>query len=417
MLLPKDLLFGDDVKALFSQVDTNQSQDRNNPEAVSTGSRICLWRVSPNVCLRKMVVCLCKEAVHMWKKFLSVWYLRGESLEQIKVGDQVKARTEKGRGTVLVSDKLLAGKVWGSKPDPGKSDVLKVTQCKKTLLVENSSLSVKGGEGKESLDEPRQPCELMALSNQQCGKARLGECEYPYTLPVSSVENCDREGNVLVSVRGNDLPMKGATPISKQLSVNSHVCWDKGKDIPSCLSVKGECFSSSFLSVKQTEEDCQPMMVNNLSVDPELILDTTKAQEGSGPEFVSAKDGDIVTRLHPVDVINSSQRPSNSATSILPVASMLLGKDMTTLSDQGDIIARAQGKHEGDLTMLLTDSVESCNEEENASNLVTKKSSSLPERGVCENPPDGAEVILDLRETQEESVVAQENVPLQQAFR
>ncbi|EMP40737.1 hypothetical protein UY3_02027 [Chelonia mydas] len=353
----------------------------------------------------------------MWKKFLSVWYLRGESLEQIKVGDQVKARTEEGRGTVLVSDKLLASKAWGSKPDPGKSDVLKVTQCKKTLLVENSSLSVKGGESKESLDEPRQPCELMALSNQQCGKARLGEHEYPYTLPVSSVENCDSEGNVRVAVQVNDLPMKGAIPISKQLSVNSHVCWDKGKDIPSCLSVKGECFSSSFLSVKQTEEACQPMMVNNLSVDPELILDTMKAQEGSGPEFVSARDGDIVTRLHPVDVINSSQRPSHSATSILPVTSMLLGKDMTTLSDQGDIVARAQGKHEGDLTMLLTDSVESCNEEENASNLVSKKSSRLPERGVCENPPDGAEVILDLRETQKESVVAQENVPLQQAFR
>ncbi|EMP33660.1 hypothetical protein UY3_09192 [Chelonia mydas] len=68
----------------------------------------------------------------------------------------------------------------------------------------------------------------------------------------------------------------------------------------------------------------------------------------------------------------------------------------------GDIIARTQGKHEGDLTMLATDSVATCNKEENASNLVTRKSSSLPERELCENPPDGPEVILDVCETQKE---------------
>ncbi|EMP42541.1 hypothetical protein UY3_00189 [Chelonia mydas] len=229
----------------------------------------------------------------------------------------------------------------------------------------------------------------MALCNQQFGAARLVEREYPYTLPVTCVENCDSEGNVPESVRGNDLPMKGATPISKQLSVNSPVCWDKGNEIPNCVSGKGECFSSSFLSVKQTEEACQPMTVENLSADPELILDITKAQEGSGSEFVSARDDDIAARLHPVDVINSSQRPRDSGVSILPVASVLLSKDTTTLSDQGAIVARAQGKHKGD-------------KEENASNLVTMKSSSLPERGLCENPPDGPEVIVDVSETQKE---------------
>ncbi|EMP30245.1 hypothetical protein UY3_12665 [Chelonia mydas] len=96
-----------------------------------------------------------------------------------------------------------------------------------------------------------------------------------------------------------------------------------------------------------------------------------------------------------------------------PLPALRHGEDH---EEGGDIIARAQGKHEGNLTMLPTDSMETCNKEENASNLVTMKSSNLPEMGFCENPPDVTEVILDLRKTQEESVVAQENVPLEQAL-
>nr|XP_048673589.1 uncharacterized protein LOC125621125 [Caretta caretta] len=178
--------------------------------------------------------------------------------------------------------------------------------------------------GKESLDEPRQPCELMAVSSQQGGKARRVEDESPWTLPVSWVENWDSEGNGSLSVRGIDLPMEGATLISKQLSVTSLVCWDKGNEIPTCVSGKGESVSGSSWSVEQTEGAFQPVMVEGHAVVSELVLDSAKAQEGKGPKFLSARENGPVTRSHPVRVYVKSPRPDNSGACILPVASVLL---------------------------------------------------------------------------------------------
>nr|XP_048702533.1 uncharacterized protein LOC125635199 [Caretta caretta]XP_048702534.1 uncharacterized protein LOC125635199 [Caretta caretta]XP_048702535.1 uncharacterized protein LOC125635199 [Caretta caretta] len=177
--------------------------------------------------------------------------------------------------------------------------------------------------GKESLDEPRQPCELMAVSSQQCGKARRVEDESPWTLPVTCVEKCDREGNVSVFARGIDLPMEVTTPVSKRLSVTSLVCWDKGRETPSCVSGKGESVSGSSLSVEQTEGAFQPVMVEGRAVVSEFVLDSAKAQEGNGPKFASARENGPVTRSHPVSVYVKSQRPDNSGACILPVASVL----------------------------------------------------------------------------------------------
>ncbi|EMP29683.1 hypothetical protein UY3_13189 [Chelonia mydas] len=160
----------------------------------------------------------------------------------------------------------------------------------------------------------------MALSSQQGGKARRVEDECPWTLPVTWVENCDGEGNVPVSVRGIDLPMEGATPDSKQLSVTSLVCWDKGNEIPSWVSGKGESVSGSSLSVEQTEGALQPVMDEGRAVVSELVLDSAKAQEGNGPKFVSARENGTVTRSNPVRVLAKSQRPDNSGACILAVA-------------------------------------------------------------------------------------------------
>nr|XP_048693061.1 uncharacterized protein LOC125630890 [Caretta caretta]XP_048693062.1 uncharacterized protein LOC125630890 [Caretta caretta]XP_048693063.1 uncharacterized protein LOC125630890 [Caretta caretta] len=268
----------------------------------------------------------------------------------------------------------------------------------------------------------------MAVSSQQGGKARRVEDECPWTLPVSWVENWDSEGNVPVSVRGIDLPMEGATLISKQLSVTSLVCWDQGNEIPSCVSGKGKSVSSSSVSVEQTEGAFQPVMVEGRAVVLELVLDSAKTQEGKGPKFGSARENGPVTRSHPVSVYAKSQRPDNSGACILPVASVWLGKGAATLSNQGEILARAQGEHEGDVIVLPTEGVETCSKKEkipelvcgkgkeNASDLLSRESVSLPERGLCRNPPDGPEVILDVRETQKESVIAQESVPLEQAL-
>ncbi|XP_074976859.1 uncharacterized protein LOC142069484 [Caretta caretta] len=268
----------------------------------------------------------------------------------------------------------------------------------------------------------------MAVSSQQGGKARRVEDECPWTLPVSWVENWDREGNVPVSVRGIDLPMEGATLISKQLSVTSLVCWDQGNEIPSCVSGKGESVSGSSSSVEQTEGPFQPVMVEGRAGVSEFVLDSAKAQDGNGPKFVSAQENGPVTRSHPVSVYVKSQRPDNSGACILPVASVLLEKGVATLSNQGEILARAKGEHEGDVIVLPTEGVETCSKKEkipelvcgkgkeNASDLLSRESVSLPERGWCRNLPDGPEVILDVRETQKESVVAQESVPLEQAL-
>ncbi|EMP23683.1 Olfactory receptor 6Y1 [Chelonia mydas] len=349
-----------------------------------------------------------------------------EFTEQIELDSQVKALIEEGKGRFLMGDGLLASTACDSEHGKGNCDLLEVAQCSE----ESSSLSVGSGNvpGKESLDEPRQPCELKALSSQQFGKVRIVEDECPYTLPVTCVENCDSEGNVPVSVKGIDLPVEGATPVYKQLSVNSPVCWDKGNEIQSCVSGKVEYVSASSLSVEQTEGAFQPVMVEDSAVVSELVLDSTKAQEGNGPKFVSARENGTVTRLHPVSVMAKSQRPNNSGACILPVANVWLGKGVATLSNQGDTLARAQGEQKSDLLVLPTDGVETCSKKEkipelvcgkgkeNASNLLSRKSRSLPERGLCRNPPDGPEVILDVSETQKESVVAQGSVPLEQAL-
>nr|XP_042717416.1 uncharacterized protein LOC122174792 [Chrysemys picta bellii] len=197
------------------------------------------------------------------------------SQEQIKVDGQVQAIAEEGKGRFWTGDGLVADTAWKREPEKGHCDLLAVAQCSE----KSSSVSVGSGNGpgKESVEEPGQPCELMALSSQQFGKARRVEDECPYTLSVSCVENCDNEGNVPVSVMGIDLPMEEATSDSKQLSVNSPVCWDKGKEIPSCVSGKGEGFSSSSLSVKQTESASQFLLFDTLSVVPELVLDTAKS--------------------------------------------------------------------------------------------------------------------------------------------
>ncbi|KAM7165957.1 uncharacterized protein RBU57_007006 [Macrochelys suwanniensis] len=268
----------------------------------------------------------------------------------------------------------------------------------------------------------------MVLSCQQFGKARIVEDECPYTLPVSCVEKCDGEENVSVSVGGIDLPVEEATSVSKQLSVNSPVCWDKGNGIPSCVSGKGEGVSSSSLSVEQTEGASQPVMVENSAVVSELVLHSAKAQEGKGPKFVSAREKGTITRLHPVSVYAESQRPDNSGACSLPVANVWLGKGVATLSNQGDTLARAQGEQKGDLVVLPTDRLTTGSKKEkipklvcgkgkdNASILLSNKSRSLPERGLCRNLPDEPEVIMDVSKIQKESVVAQENVPLEQAL-
>ncbi|EMP31434.1 hypothetical protein UY3_11460 [Chelonia mydas] len=293
------------------------------------------------------------------------------SQEQIKVDGQVKALIEEGKGRFLMGDGLLASTACKSDPAKGNCDLLEVAQ----ISEKSSSLSVGSGNvpGKESLDEPRQPYELMALSSQQFGKARIVEDECPYTLPVTCVENCDSEGNVPVSARSIDLPMEGATPVSKQLSVNSPVCWDKGNEIPSCVPGKGECVSGSSLSVEQTEGAFRPVMVENSVVVSELVLNSTKAQEGNGPKFVSDRENGTVTRFHPVNVYAKSQRPHNSGACILLVASVLLEKGVATLSDQGDILARAQGEHKGDLIVLPTDSLTTCSKKEKIPKLVCGK--------------------------------------------
>ncbi|EMP39523.1 hypothetical protein UY3_03254 [Chelonia mydas] len=335
------------------------------------------------------------------------------SQEQMKVDGQVKALTEEGKGRILMGDGLWARTACESEAENGNSDLLEVAQGSE----KSSSLSVGSGNvpGQEIWDEPRQPCELMALSSQQFGKARIVADECPHTLPVTRVENCESEGNVPVSVRGIDLPMEGATPVSKQLSTNSPVCWDKGNEIPSWVSGEGECVSISSLSVEQTEGAFQPVLVENSRVVSELVLDSTKAQEGNGPKFVSARENGTVTRLHPVSVFTKSQRPNNSGACILPLATVWLEKDVATQSTQGDSLARAQGEPKGDLTVLATDRLETCRKtekipedvhgkgKENVSDLLMMKSSSLP---------DELKVILDVSESQKESVVAQEGVHL-----
>ncbi|EMP29995.1 hypothetical protein UY3_12889 [Chelonia mydas] len=51
---------------------------------------------------------------------------------------------------------------------------------------------------------------------------------------------------------------------------------------------------------------------------------------------------------------------------------------------------------------------------ENASDLLTRKSSRLPERGLCRNALDGPKVILDVSETQELVVTQQNNASVEQ---
>ncbi|XP_065444270.1 uncharacterized protein LOC135982270 [Chrysemys picta bellii] len=357
-IIPKDIMIGNDIKAMVSQVNTNQAQERIDPKVVP---------------------------MEGFSKSLSL------------------------------ESSCLA--------------VNEVSECLSNVSEVNLELDqAKGEENKEILDEPRQSCELMALSSQQFGKARRVEDGCPYTLSVSCAKNSDSEGNVPVSVRGVDLPMEEATPVSKQLSVNSPVCWDKGNEIPDSMSSKGKCVSNSFLSVEQTEGAFRPVMVESNLVVSELVLDSTKAQEGNGPKFASAGENGPVTRLHPVSGLAKSQRPNSSVACILPVAHVWLEKGVTTLSDQGDTLARAQGEQKGNLVVLPTDSLTTCSKKEkipklvcgkekgSISNLLSRKSMGSPERGLCRNLPDGPKVILNISKIQTESVVAQESVPLEQAL-
>nr|XP_042712054.1 uncharacterized protein LOC122174268 [Chrysemys picta bellii] len=137
-----------------------------------------------------------------------------------------------------------------------------------------------------------------------------------------------------------------------------------------CMSGKEEGVSSSSLSVQQTEGAFQPVLVENSVVVSELVLDSTKAQEGNGPKFVCAGENGTVIRLHPVSVLAESQRPDNSGACILPVAYVWLEKGVATLSDQGDILARAQGGPKDDLIVLPTDGVETCSKKEKIPKLV-----------------------------------------------
>ncbi|XP_074924900.1 uncharacterized protein LOC142047209 [Chelonoidis abingdonii] len=334
------------------------------------------------------------------------------SQKKIQVKGQVEALTEKEKGKFVMGNELLTSTACKSEPEMGNCDLLEVAQGSE----KSSSLSVGSG---------NVPGELMAVSSQQFGKTRIVEDECPYPLPVSYVENCNSEGNVPVSVRGIDLPMEEATSVSKQLSVNSPVCWDKGNEIPSCVSGEGECVSSFSVSVEQTEGAFQPVMVKGNSVVSELVVNTAKAQEGNGPEFLSAGKDGTVTRLHPVCVLAK------------------LEKGVAALSKQGDTLARAQGEQKGDLIVLPTNSLTTCNKEEiipnlvcvepnnlqvasdykescqgkeSTSNVLSRESMSLPEKKLCRNLPNGPKVILNVSKTQKESVVAQGSVPLEQAL-
>nr|XP_042711924.1 uncharacterized protein LOC122174254 [Chrysemys picta bellii] len=252
-LLPKDLLIGENVKALFSP--GSQSQDRNDvkPELI-VGNDLpgegCSKGLSEKSYLSVNEVSEYRSSVsevnlELNQEQQNLIGQENVSLEQIKVDGQVEALTEEGKGGFWMGDALVASTACKSEPEKGNCDLLGVAQCsKKSSLSVGSgkvpgkeaaplsqSLSVispvcwdKGEEGRKSLEKPRQPCELMALSSQQFGKAGIVEDKCSYTLPVSCVENSDSEGNVPVSVPGIDLPMEEATSVSKQLSVNSPVC-------------------------------------------------------------------------------------------------------------------------------------------------------------------------------------------------
>ncbi|EMP24827.1 hypothetical protein UY3_18110 [Chelonia mydas] len=322
-LLPKDLLIGETIKAFLKPVSIMGN------DLPGEGFSKCLSQEKSCLSVQEVSECLSNVTevnLEFDKEQKELIGQENVSQEQMKVDGQAKARTEEGKGQFLMGDGSLASTACKSEPGKGNCDLLEVAQGSE----KSSSVSVGSGKvlGKESLDEPRQQCELMAVSSQQFGKARTVDDKSPYTLPVTCVEDCDSEGNVPVSVKGIDLPMEGATLISKQLSVTSPVCWDKGNEISSCVSGKGECISGSSLSGEQTEGAFQPVMVENSAVVSELVLDSTKAQEGNGPKFVSARKNGTVTRSHPVSVLAKSQRPDNSGACILPVANVWLGNSV-----------------------------------------------------------------------------------------
>ncbi|XP_067406808.1 uncharacterized protein [Emydura macquarii macquarii] len=195
------------------------------------------------------------------------------------------------------------------------------------------------------------------------------------------------------SVGGNVLPMGEVIPVPKSLSGNSHEGWDKGEETSNGLSVTSSSLSAGgeaiprVLSVEEAESTVQLMLMQDLSAGiPEMVLDPTETQEGSGPKPVS---------------VGGSSLPLGEAAPV----SKSLSENSHVGWDKGGKIPDCLDVKKGRLPA----------EKEFISQLLSKEQMRWASQFMrIEGVPVVSDLVLDLSEAQKESFGAQGNVSLAQ---